>query len=104
MRVALDQSQRLELVDDAAKRDRFDFEKLRESLLINALVLREVDQNLPLRPGEAGSVGILFQPLLQQASHVVQQEGKCGRLCFHQPETFIGMRVVDLRGRDRKPL
>jgi len=52
MRVPFDQSHRLELVDDAAKRDRFDFEKLRESLLINALVLREVGQNLPLRSGE----------------------------------------------------
>jgi hypothetical protein len=65
MRVPFDQSQRLELVDDAAKRDRFNFEKLRESFLINALVLREVGQNLPLRPGEAGSAGILLQPPLQ---------------------------------------
>ena len=40
MRLPFDQSQRLEFVDDAAKRDRFDFEKLSESCLINALVLR----------------------------------------------------------------
>ena len=53
MRVPLDQPQRLELVDDAAKRDRFDVEQLREPLLINALVLLEVGQDLPLRPGEA---------------------------------------------------
>jgi hypothetical protein len=33
MRVPFDQSHRLELVDDAAKRDRFDFEKLSESRL-----------------------------------------------------------------------
>jgi hypothetical protein len=33
MRLPFDQSQRLEFVDDAAKRDRLDFEKLRESLL-----------------------------------------------------------------------
>src|ERR1700677_1316461 len=51
MRVPLDQFHRLELVDDAAKRDRLDFEKLSESRLIDALVLREVGQNLPLRPG-----------------------------------------------------
>src|ERR1700722_2491209 len=42
MRAPFDQSQRLELVEDATERDRFDFEKLRESLLIDALVLREV--------------------------------------------------------------
>src|ERR1700722_1798417 len=53
MRAPLDQPQRLELVDDAAKRDRFDVEQLREPLLINALFLREVGQDLPLRPGEA---------------------------------------------------
>ena len=52
MRVPFDQSHRLELVDDAAKRNRFDFDKLSESRLINALVLREVGQNLPLRSGE----------------------------------------------------
>jgi hypothetical protein len=72
MRVPFDQSHRLELVDDAAKRDRFDFEKLRESLLINALVLREVGQNLPLRSGEPGSTEELLQPLLQEASYIVQ--------------------------------
>jgi hypothetical protein len=62
-------------------------EKLRESLLIDALVPREVGQNLPLRPGESGSARILFQPLLQQASYVVQQEGERGRVYFQWPET-----------------
>jgi hypothetical protein len=52
MRVPFDQLHRLELVDDAAKRNWFDFDKLSESRLINALVLREVGQNLPLRSGE----------------------------------------------------
>src|SRR5580700_7381835 len=52
MRVPFDQPQCLQLVDDATKRDRFDFDKLSESRLINALVLREVGQNLPLRSGE----------------------------------------------------
>src|SRR3984957_4506267 len=42
MRVPFDQSQRLKLVDDTTERDRFDFDKLRESLLIDALVPREV--------------------------------------------------------------
>ena len=83
MRVPLDQPLSLELVDDAAERDRFDFEKLSESRLINALALREVGQNLPLRPGETRSVRVLFQPLLQQPSNVVQQETKRG-IYFHQ--------------------
>ena len=48
MRIPLDQPQRLQLVDDAAKRDRLDVEQLRESLLIDALVLRELSQILPL--------------------------------------------------------
>src|SRR3984957_18486650 len=87
MRLPFNQSQRLELVHDAAKRDRLDFEELREALLIDALVPREVGQNLPLRPGESGSAGILFQPLLQQAGYVVQQEGKRGRVYFQWPET-----------------
>ena len=52
MRVPFDQPQRLQLVDEAAKRDRFDFDKLGKSRLIDALVLREVGQNLPLRSGE----------------------------------------------------
>ena len=62
-------------------------EKLRESLLIDALVSGEVGQNLPLRPGESGSAGILFQPLLQQAGNVVQQEGERGWVNFQWPET-----------------
>ena len=51
MRVSFDQPQRLQPDDDATKRDRFDFDKLSESRLIDALVFREVGQNLPLRSG-----------------------------------------------------
>ncbi len=78
MRAPFDQSQHLQPVDDATKRDRLDFEKLRESLLINAVVLREVGRSLPLRPGKAGSGGVFLEPLFHWASYVVQQETKRG--------------------------
>jgi hypothetical protein len=87
MRVPFDQPQRLQLVDDTAKRDRFDVEKLRESLLIDALVLREVSQNL--RPREPRPAGMLFQPLFQQAGYVVQQEAKRGWIHFHQRKLSV---------------
>jgi hypothetical protein len=65
IRVPFDESPRLKLVEDAAERDRLDFKKLHEARLINALVLRQVSRNVPLRPSEPGSTGILFQPLFQ---------------------------------------
>jgi hypothetical protein len=34
--------------------------------------LREVGQNLPLRSGEPGSTEELLQPLLQEASYIMQ--------------------------------
>jgi hypothetical protein len=54
MRAPFNQHQRLQLVGDATQRDRFDFDKLSESRLIDAFVFREAGQNLPLRSGEAG--------------------------------------------------
>ena len=74
IRIPSDQPQHLQLVDDATERDRFDFDKLSESRLIDALVFREVGQNLPLRSGE--TTRVLLEPLLQQAGYVVQQEGE----------------------------
>jgi hypothetical protein len=78
MWVPFDQTPGLQLVEDATKRDRLDFEKLCESRLIDALVLPEVGQDLPLRSGQPATARVLLKSLSEQTSDLVQQESECG--------------------------
>src|ERR1700678_2878165 len=82
MRVPFDQPPRLQLIEDATKRDCLDFEKLCESRLIDALVLREVGQDLPLRSGQPRTARVLLKSLSEQTGDLVQQESECGRIDF----------------------
>jgi hypothetical protein len=55
--------------------------------LIDALVLREVGQNLPLRSGQPKTARILLKSLSEQPSDLVQQESERGRSDFQGPDT-----------------
>ncbi len=79
----LDQTPRLELVDDAAKRDRLDFQQVGQAALVDAFVLRQIGQHLPLRPRQAGVSRVLLKASPQQSRDLVQQKSKCRRIRFH---------------------
>src|SRR2546430_13975334 len=83
IRMPLDQAQRLELVDDAAKRDRLDFQQVSQAALVDALVIRQIGQHLPLRPRQAGVSRVLLKASPQQSRDLVQQKSKCSRIRFH---------------------
>src|SRR6266446_212288 len=83
IRTSLDQTPRLKLVDDAAKRDRFDFQQVSQAALVDALVVRQIGQHLPLRPRQAGAARILLKASLEQSRDVMQQKSKCRRVRFH---------------------
>ncbi len=79
VRTAFDQAQGLQLVDDAAQCDRLDIEKFRQFALVNALVLGEVRQHLPIADRvQPGAPGVLLEPPLEKPGHVVQQEAQRG--------------------------
>src|SRR5258705_13426148 len=83
IRMPLDQAQRLELVDDAAKRDRLNFQQVSQAALIDALVVRQIGQHLPLRARQAGAARVLLKASPQQPRDVMQQKSKCRRVRFH---------------------
>src|SRR5882762_9189064 len=83
MRMALYQRQRLELVDDAAKRDRLDVQQLRQTALVDAFVLRQIGQHLPLRTRQAGAARVLLEASPEQSRDIVQQKPKCRGIRFH---------------------
>ena len=80
MRMPLDQPLGLELVDDAAERDRLDLQQLGQTALVDAFVLREVSQDLPLRPRQARAARVLLEAPLQQAGDLVQQKSERWRI------------------------
>src|ERR1700730_6945929 len=80
MRMPRDQALRLQLVDDAAERDRLDLQQLGQPALVDTFVLRKVSQDLPLRPRQARAARILFEASLQQAGHLVQQKSERWRI------------------------
>src|SRR5882672_5309064 len=83
IRMPLDQAQRLESVDDAAKRDRLDFQQVSQAALVDALVVRQIGQHLPLRPRRAGTARVLLKASPEQSCDVMQQKTKCRRVRFH---------------------
>src|SRR5258707_7810464 len=89
MRMALYQRQRLELVDDAAKRDRLDLQEIGQAALVDAFVLRQIGQDLPLRTREAGAARVLLKASPQQSRDVMQQKPKCRRVRVHRLDWYI---------------
>ena len=83
MRMALYQRQCLELVDDAAKRDRLDLQQIGQAALVDAFVLRQIGQDLPLRTREAGSTRVLLEAFPEQSRDVMYQKPKGRRIRFH---------------------
>src|SRR6266403_5478663 len=83
IRMPLDQTPGLELVDDAAKRDRLDLQELSQAALVDALVVRQIGQHLPLRPRQAGVARVLLKASPEQSRDVMQQKSKCRRVRFH---------------------
>src|ERR1700730_1455361 len=80
MRMPRDQPLRLQLVDDAAERDRLDLQQLSPTALVDPFVLRQVSQDLPLRPRQPRAGRVLLEAPLQQACDLVQQESKRWRI------------------------
>ena len=95
MRLPFDQSQRLKLIDDAAKGDRLKIQKLCQSALVDTLILSQICQHLPLRPGQAGSPRVLLKSLFKKPSDVMQQESQRGRIRFHK-QIFIRLLMISL--------
>src|SRR6195256_3339231 len=83
IRMPFDQTARLEPVDDAAKRDRLDFQQVSQAALVDALVVRQIGQHLPLRPRQAGAARVLLKASLEQSRDVMQQKSKCRCVRFH---------------------
>jgi hypothetical protein len=73
---ALDEAGGLELVDDAPERDRLDLEDIGKPALMDALVLGEVREHLPLRPRQAEAPGPLLETLAEEARNVVKDEAE----------------------------
>jgi hypothetical protein len=61
IRTPLHQPEDLKLVDDAAKRDRLDLQQVSQAALIDAFVLRQIGQDLPLRMRETGAARVLLK-------------------------------------------
>src|SRR5258705_11379906 len=78
-----DQPQRLKLVDDAAERDRLDFQQVGQSSLVDAFVLRQISQHVPLRARETEAARVLLEASPEQARDFVQQKSKRRRIQFH---------------------
>src|SRR5258708_6519315 len=83
IRMPLDQTPRLEFVDDAAKRDRLDLQQVSQAALVDALVVRQIGQHLPLRPRQSGAARVLLKASPQQSRDLVQQKSKSRRIRFH---------------------
>src|SRR5882757_8032743 len=97
MRMALYQRQRLELVDDAAKRDRFDLQQIGQAALVDAFVLRQIGEDLPLRAREAGAARVLLKAFPEQSRDVMQQKPKCRRVRVHRTH-LISKLMISLDG------
>jgi hypothetical protein len=78
MRMSFDQFAGLQLVQDARQRDRLHVEQFRQSALVDAFVLSQIGQRLPLRSGQPGFAGNLLEPLPEQPRDFVQQKTSVG--------------------------
>jgi hypothetical protein len=80
---ALDQPPFREPVENAHQGNRFDVEQFGEAGLMDAFVLREISDGLPLRTRQALMSGPLFESLAQEAGDLVQQKAKRWMLIRH---------------------
>src|SRR5437588_13005191 len=85
IRTPLYQPEDLKLVDDAAKRDRLDFQQLRQATLVDAFMERQIRENLPLRARQVGAASVSLKAPLQQPGDFVQQKSKRRGILFHGP-------------------
>ena len=65
MLAAFDEAPLGEFVEDAHQRDRLDLQQFGEAALMNAFVLREIGDSLPLRAREAEASGALLETLAE---------------------------------------
>src|SRR5882757_6318241 len=83
IRMPLNQPERLKLVDDAAKGDRLDLQQLSQAALVDAFVLRQISEDLPLRARKTGAAGVLLKMSPEQPRNVMQQKPQSRRIRFH---------------------
>src|SRR5262249_28745576 len=72
----LDPAGLLHAVDEPPHRDVLDLEDLGEPALVDPLVTRQMDQQLPLRPAQIEAARALVELLAHQARDVMQQEAE----------------------------
>jgi hypothetical protein len=70
----LDQPACLQLVENAHQRDGLDFQDIGEPALMDAFVLGQIGERLPLRTGQPEIARPLLETLAQQACNVMQEE------------------------------
>ena len=81
---SLDQAARLKLVENAHQADRLDFENVGQRRLMDALVLGEVHEHLPLRPCEAEPARTLLEALAHQACDIMDEKADAHGRRGHQ--------------------
>src|SRR6266404_20347 len=80
---ALDQIGLLQPIENARQRDRLDLEDFRQRALLDALVARQMGQDLPLRAGQPQAARILLEALAHQPRHIVKQKANVTFRRFH---------------------
>ena len=83
MRPPLDEPHFLQSVDDPSERNRLDFEQLRQTALMDALVALQIGQNLPLRPRQARTARMLLETLAQQPRNVMHKKTESLAIVIH---------------------
>jgi hypothetical protein len=80
---ALDQTLFCEFVENADEGNRLDFQQVRQAGLMDAFIVGEIGERLPLRPCQAKTFGALLEPLAKQSRDVMQKETE-GRAGIHR--------------------
>jgi len=71
---ALDQAAVFQFIENMHQRDGFKFQNVCQPALMDALIIGEIGQCLPLRPCQAKMLGPLLKALAQMARHIMQQK------------------------------
>jgi hypothetical protein len=74
MRAAFHEACLFKPIKDPDQGDWFKFQKVGECALLNAVIVRQVSQDLPLRARQAQAFRLLLEPLAEQSGYIVQQE------------------------------
>ena len=70
----LDETTRLQLVENSHQRDGLHLQDVGEAGLVDPFILREMDQHLPLRSGKAEPNRALLEPPSHEPRDVVQEK------------------------------